>query len=54
MSDSLTLPLASLSKPEPSALGVVRCLVPGLLLCGAVTLAATLLQMAEERMFGRA
>ncbi len=54
MSNSLTLPLSSLSKPERSVLGVVRGVLPGLLLCGAVTLAATLLQMAEERLFGRA
>ena len=54
MSSSLTLPLASLAKPQPSSLGAVRGLVPGLLLCGAVTLAATLLQVAEQRLFGRA
>jgi len=54
MPNSLTLPLTSLSKPERSALGIVRSLVPGLLLCGAVTLAATALQVVEERLFGRA
>ncbi len=53
MSARLALPLPSLSKRR-SKLGAVRSLVPGLLLCGAVTLAATLLQAVEERLFGRA
>ncbi len=54
MSDGFATPLPSLSKPQPGKLGAVRGLVPGLLLCGAVTLAVTLLQVAEERLFGRA
>lgn len=54
MSDSLAIPPSALSKPQRSKLGTVRSLLPGLLLCGAVTLAAALLQGAEERLFGRA
>jgi len=54
MSDGFATPLPSLSKPRPGKLGAARGLVPGLLLCGAATLAATLLRVAEERLFGRA
>jgi len=54
LSDNLAIPLPPLSKQQPSMLGTVHSLMPGLLLCGAVTVAATLLQVAEERLFGRA
>ena len=33
--------------------GRLACLLPGLLLCGAVTLAAVALQRAEARLLGR-
>lgn len=54
MPNSLAISRPSLSKPPGAALAAIRGLVPGLLLCGAVALAAALLQGAEERLFGRA
>lgn len=43
-----------LPKRRRSTLAAVRDVAPGLLLCGAITLAAALLQVMEERLFGRA
>ena len=54
MPDHLAMPPPSASKRRPGALAGVRGLAPGLLLCGAVALAAASLQIVEERLFGRA
>ncbi len=54
MSDRLAVPLPVLAKWQRGTLATVRDLAPGLLLCGAVTLAAVMLQAVEERLFGRA
>lgn len=54
MPNSLGPSLAPCFRQRRGVLGTVRGLAPGLLLCGAVTFAAVLLQDVEERLFGRA